>query len=148
MRQWTGSSFLRVMACHYLGARLLHKKCWFIFIRPLPTKFSEISIITQRFSFKKRQLKCHLQNMGNFAQVWMCSWWPGDAIWRHKSRPTLDQVMACYLMTPRHYLHQRSLIITKILRQFHGKFLRYVYIHIYIHIYIYILEIRVWILSI
>ena len=40
---------------------------------------------------------------------------PGDAIWRHKSGPTLDQVMACCLMAPSHYLNQCWLIIKGVL---------------------------------
>ena len=32
--------------------------------------------------------------------------WPGDAIWRHGTRPTLAQVMACCLTAPSHYQYQ------------------------------------------
>ena len=42
------------------------------------------------------------------------SLWPSDAIWQHKSRSTLAQVMACCLMVPSHYLNQCWLIISKI----------------------------------
>ena len=34
------------------------------------------------------------------------SLWPSDTIWRHKSGSTLDQVMACCLTAPSHYLNQ------------------------------------------
>ena len=34
------------------------------------------------------------------------SFWPCDAIWRHRSGLTLSQVMACCLMAPSHYLNQ------------------------------------------
>ena len=62
----------------------------------------------------------------------MCWWWcnttswqlvqfisfnslrPSDAIWRHKSRTTLAQVMACCLTAPSHYLNQCWLITTKV----------------------------------
>ena len=33
------------------------------------------------------------------------SWWPSDAIWRHRSGSTLAKVMACCLMAPSHYLY-------------------------------------------
>ena len=38
------------------------------------------------------------------------SLWPGDTIWRHGTRSTLDQVMACCLTAPSHYLNQCWLI--------------------------------------
>ena len=41
--------------------------------------------------------------------------WPSDAIWRHRSRSTLAQVMACCLTAPSHYLNQCWLIISKFL---------------------------------
>ena len=41
------------------------------------------------------------------------SLWPGDAIWRHGTRSTLAQLMACCLTTPSHYLNQCWLIIGK-----------------------------------
>ena len=37
--------------------------------------------------------------------------WPGDAIWRHGTRSTLAQVMACCLTAPSHHLNQCWLII-------------------------------------
>ena len=45
---------------------------------------------------------------------WVNSLWPSDTIWRHKSGSTLDQVMACCLMAPSHYLNQCWLIISKV----------------------------------
>ena len=42
------------------------------------------------------------------------SLWPGDTIWRHGTRSTLAQVMACCLMAPSHYLNQCWLIISKV----------------------------------
>ena len=37
--------------------------------------------------------------------------YPSDAIWWHNIGSTLVQVMACYPMAPRHYLHQYWLLI-------------------------------------
>ena len=34
------------------------------------------------------------------------SLWPSDAIWRHRFRSVLAQVVACCLMAPSHYLNQ------------------------------------------
>ena len=42
------------------------------------------------------------------------SLWPSDTIWRHTSRSTLAQVMACCLMAPSHYLNQCWIIISKV----------------------------------
>ena len=41
----------------------------------------------------------------------MNSLWPGDAIWRHVTMSTLDQVMDCCLTAPSHYLNQCWLIM-------------------------------------
>ena len=48
------------------------------------------------------------------------SLWPSDAKWRHRSRSTLAQVMACCLASPRHYQNRCWLII----KGFHGILLR------------------------
>ena len=42
------------------------------------------------------------------------SLWPNDAIWWHRPRSTLAQVMACCLMALSHYLNQCWLFISKI----------------------------------
>ena len=41
------------------------------------------------------------------------SLWPSEAIWQNRSGSTLDQVMACCLMAPSHYLNQCSLPISE-----------------------------------
>ena len=41
--------------------------------------------------------------------------WPSDAIWLHRTWSTLDQVMACCLVAPRHYLVQFWQIISEVL---------------------------------
>ena len=41
--------------------------------------------------------------------------WPCDAVWRHRSGPTLAQIMVCCLTTPSHYLNQCRLLISKFL---------------------------------
>ena len=43
------------------------------------------------------------------------SLWPSNDIWRHKSRSTLTQVMACCLTAPNHYLNHCLLIIKGVL---------------------------------
>ena len=43
------------------------------------------------------------------------TFWPSDAIWWHRSRSTLPQVMACCLTAPSHHLNQYWLIIKGIL---------------------------------
>ena len=42
------------------------------------------------------------------------SLWPSDTIWRQRSGSTLDQVMACCLTVPSHYLNQCWLIISEV----------------------------------
>ena len=43
------------------------------------------------------------------------SLWPSDAIWWQRSGSTLNQVMACCLSAPSHYLNQYWLIIKAVL---------------------------------
>ena len=43
------------------------------------------------------------------------SLWPCDAIWPHISGSTLNQVMACCLMAPSHYLNQQCHFILGVL---------------------------------
>ena len=43
------------------------------------------------------------------------SLWPSYIIWRHGSRSTLAQVMACCLTAPSHYLNQCWLMISEVL---------------------------------
>ena len=42
------------------------------------------------------------------------SLWPRDAIWRQKSGSGLDQVMACCLTAPSHYMNQCWFITSKV----------------------------------
>ena len=51
-----------------------------------------------------------------FLLKWINSLWPGDTIWRHGTRSTLAQVMACCLTAPSHYLNQCWLTIRGVLR--------------------------------
>ena len=54
------------------------------------------------------------------------SWWHSDAIWRHRSGPTLAQIMAWCLTAPSHYLSQCYLIANKVIwGHFHDKIWRY-----------------------
>ena len=46
---------------------------------------------------------------------WINSLRPSDAIWLHRSRSTLAQVMAWCLMAPSHYLNQCWLIINEVM---------------------------------
>ena len=41
--------------------------------------------------------------------------WSCDAIWQHRSGSTLNQVIACYLTAPGHYLNQCWLTISEVL---------------------------------
>ena len=45
---------------------------------------------------------------------WVNSSWPSYAKWQHRSGSTLAEVMAHFLMVPRHYLNQCSLIISEV----------------------------------
>ena len=49
------------------------------------------------------------------AIIWINSTWPSDAIWWHRTRSTLAQVMACCLTAPSNYLNQFWLISSEVL---------------------------------
>ena len=84
-----------------------------LLIGPLGTNFSEILIEIHVFSFKKMHLKLSSGNLRPFCLglnvLTHC------VIWCHCSRPTLLQVMACYLSLM-HYLVQWWLIVSWVLR--------------------------------
>ena len=46
---------------------------------------------------------------------WVNSLWPSDAIWQHRSRSTLAEVMVCCLTAAVHYLNQYWRIISEVL---------------------------------
>ena len=47
--------------------------------------------------------------------IWINSFWPSDAIWRHRFETTLVQVMVCWLTAPIRYLNQCWFIIIGVL---------------------------------
>ena len=109
---------------------------WDIWLRTTSQNMAEPSII--KTSLKITYLKFHsnlpgtnvlmdikaysfrrLQSWGMGCHYWLVqqsinSFWPSDTIWLHISGSTLVQVMTCCLMAPRHYLNQRSLIISEV----------------------------------
>ena len=54
---------------------------------------------------------CFINGKISFGHHTVNSPWPGDAIWRHRSKSILVQVMACCLTAPSHCLHQCWLIV-------------------------------------
>ena len=54
---------------------------------------------------KKKSMECAVNSINSIN-----SFWPSDAIWRHRSGLTLAQVMAWYLMAPSHYMNHCYLI--------------------------------------
>ena len=54
-------------------------------------------------------------NRGNYNVYFLNSLWASDVTWRHGSRSTLAQVMACCLTAPSHYLNQCWLMINEVL---------------------------------
>ena len=68
---------------------------------------------------------CHLTTIARPPCYHRTSLRPSDAIWRHRSGSTLDQVMACCLTAPSHYLNQCWPIISKVLwHSSEGNFIR------------------------
>ena len=110
------------MACH-----LVWTIAGILLIGPLGINLSEILIeINIYFHSRKCIWKCRLQNgVCSSCPQWVNSLWPSDTIWRQRSWSTLAQVTACCLTTPRHYLNQCWLVISKVeLHSSKGKFTR------------------------
>ena len=84
---------------------------------PTGTQISEIWIKLQIFSLKKVSLRYHLQKSYHFAQLSICVNLraPTEAIWQHRSRSTMAQVMDCCQAAPSHYLNQFWLLIINFL---------------------------------
>ena len=69
------------------------------------TRSSRITWLNFLSSLKSYYIMGHMFN----------SFWPSDAIWRHRSGSTLVKVMACCLTPPGHYLNQCWLIMNGVL---------------------------------
>ena len=85
---------------------------WILLIGHLRTNFREIPIGPFYIFIEENALKCRLRNGRGMSYI--NSLWPGDAIWRHGTRSTLAQVMACCLTALSHYLSQCWLIIGEV----------------------------------
>ena len=74
--------------------------------------------IEKKFQFQHHEFKWRLDTYSTpnhyLYHYWFNSLRLSDAIWRHRSRTTLAQVMACCLTAPSHYLNQCWLIATKV----------------------------------
>ena len=46
------------------------------------------------------ELLPQVEILSSYHQWWITSLWPSDAIWQHRSRSTLAQVMVCYMTKP------------------------------------------------
>ena len=67
-------------------------------------------LVWVQYKYIETSMQCRINSLG-----------PSDAIWWHRSKPTLVQVMACCLMAPSHYLNQCRLIINKFQRHSYKK---------------------------
>ena len=64
-----------------------------------------------------RHMASQWVNINTCIETWatlLNSLWNSDAIWRHRYRLTLGQVMPCCLTAPSHYLNQCWLLISKV----------------------------------
>ena len=90
MRQWIGSAMRRIMAYRLLGAKPL-SQYWDIANWTLGTKFFEIWINIQTFSFTKMPLKVSFPKWRPFC--------PGEMGYLSRDGPSLDGTRP----SPRHY---------------------------------------------
>ena len=114
-RTW---SMVQVMACHPFGAKPLPK--------PIPTycqlkAWNSVKFQSkiQAFSFEKlylRMLSARWRLFYSGLRVcYILNWYLEHfQLWWHRSGSTLAYVMVCCLTTPRHFLNQCWLIITKV----------------------------------
>ena len=58
--------------------------------------------------------KVHLMTENWINDKLINSLWSIDGLWGHKSKSTLTQVMACYLMVPSHYPNQSCFLIGEV----------------------------------
>ena len=65
--------------------------------------------------FNEESLKIYVLRIAVKSEGIFNSLWPGDVIWWQESRSTLNQVMACCLTAPSHYLNQCWLMISEVL---------------------------------
>ena len=112
---WHGSrsTLAQVMACCLTGPNHHVAQCWLLICEFL--KVSVQATILQK-EFKNYWYTFKIAATSSRGHC-VNSLWPSGAIWRHGTRSTSAQVMACCLTAPSHYLNQCWLIISKVLWQ-------------------------------
>ena len=110
-----GSTLVQVMACCCLPTSHYLNQCWFIVNCIKVNKLLVTNFKWNIFIVENAAEKC-LQDDSHFV-ILQCvnSLWPRDAIWQHRSGPTLAQVMASCPTAPSHYLTQCWLCISEVL---------------------------------
>ena len=109
-------SLIQVMACHLFGTMPLFicSTADFSQLDPWLQSFAKFASKYET-SFLKNEVENVICKMPVLLFRFQCPnlLWRGDTIWRHGTRSTLTQVMACCLMATSHFLHQCWLIICK-----------------------------------
>ena len=77
---------------------------------PCFIQVQSLTVPTLAQCLTRRSVCCWVYLHSKFPMFHFNSLLPNDAIWWHRSRSTLAQVMACWLMAPSHYLNQSWLI--------------------------------------
>ena len=72
---------------------------------------------------KTHGIQSKASHLVQYNRPWICNLlWPCYSISRHKTRSISDQVMACWLTAPSHYLKQSWLNISKLFASICGQF--------------------------
>ena len=92
-----------------------HLACWDV-ISHISVTSSELLLMIWQDLWIRLYLTSYSMgaHCSQYNQNQINSLWPGDAPWRHGTRSTLAQVMACCLTAPSHYLNQCWLIVSEV----------------------------------
>ena len=93
------------------------KQCWPVANRTIKNKFQwyfnqNTAIFIQENLYEN--IVCKLAAI-LFRPQCVNSKWHSDVLWRHRSRSTLVQIMACCMTAPSHYMNQCSLLTDEVL---------------------------------
>ena len=113
-----GPQRVKQNGCHF--AHIFFKEnVWFWIFFFIIEMHSHRQILSHYHWYRKvltKTTKLHTNEGRTFGAFWdFNSLWPSDAIWHHRSKSTLVQVMACCLTAPSHHPSQCWLIISEVL---------------------------------
>ena len=104
----SGSALPKIMACCLTAPSYYLKQCCHLTSEVLWYSHESTFTVIAHDTFLYNEFENYKLLTTSPRGQWLNSLRPSDAIWRQRSGSTLDQVMACCLTAPSHYLQMLS----------------------------------------